>query len=62
MLCRRYCLCVVDGQTIGGMQAIQRAMHSLVKAGQLPRPGIAVIPYHMFTDVDVPGRVWVSPL
>lgn len=54
----RFCYCTGDGQTLGGIQSNPETYAPAAKPGQKARPGIAQLPYQIFTDIDVPNRVW----
>jgi hypothetical protein len=54
----RFCYCTPDGQVLGGISANPERYAPPSKKGQAPRPGIAQLPYQVFSDIDVPNRVW----
>lgn len=54
----RFCYCTADGQILGGIKQNPERYAPPSRKGQAPRPGIAHLPYHCFTDIDVPNRVW----
>lgn len=54
----RFCYCTADGQVLGGVQPNPERYSPPAKTGEQPRPGVAHLPYQVFTDVDVPHRIW----
>lgn len=54
----RFCYVTADGNTLEGIKPNPERYAPAAKPGQEPRPGVAVLPYHLFSDIDVPQRVW----
>lgn len=54
----RFCYCTADGQVLGGIKSNPERYAPPARKGESPRPGIAFLPYQVFTDIDVPNRVW----
>lgn len=49
----RYCICSKDGTPLTGIKANPE---SFAKPGK--KFGKAQLPYHMFTDIDIPNKIW----
>ncbi len=55
----RYCICSEQGDLITEMQANpERYAPSRKSAKEKPKFPKAILPYQIFTDIDVPGQVW----
>lgn len=54
----RFCYCTKDGKLLSEVKPNPHRFAPPAKEGEAPRPGIARLPYHLLTDVDVPNRVW----
>lgn len=61
----RYCFCTKDGDVLGGIQpnpfrfsAPRDRGLDIESQKERELPGRAALPYHIFTDIDVPGTPW----
>lgn len=55
----RYCLCTRDGDLVSDLKANPERFSPPRKGkSESSRFEIAALPYHMLTDIDVPGRIW----
>lgn len=56
----RHCICTRDGHLVSELMENpeQYIPHGKAKEDKRPRLPVAVLPYQMFTDIDVPTSVW----
>ena len=57
----RFCICTKDGELVTDMMPNPERYSPPPKNKQQAKRKIApkaILPYHIFTDIDVPGRVW----
>ena len=52
----RKIVCTIDGDPIGGIQVSPEAYGQI--RGSTETLPVAVLPYHIFTDIDIPHQVW----
>lgn len=53
----RYCWCLEDGTQLSELTVSPHRFHAVAKDGSQGAP-FAKLPYHLLTDIDVPGTYW----
>lgn len=54
----RYCLCTRDGDLISPLKENPEQYRAPANVPGEKKMPVAVLPYHFFTDIDVPDQVW----